>query len=62
MAKQDGNDPDWCGYKCKSGEILFHYNKTTGEHKWEGGDQVILKMFFIVFVFSGWVVWLVKTQ
>ena len=24
----------------KSGQILFYYNKTTGEHIWAGGDQV----------------------
>jgi hypothetical protein len=27
------HDPDWFGYECKSGQILFHYNKTTGEHR-----------------------------
>jgi hypothetical protein len=27
-------DPDWVGYACKSGQILFYYNKTTGEHRW----------------------------
>ena len=27
-------DPEWFGYECKSGQILFFYNKTTGEHRW----------------------------
>ena len=33
-------DPDWYGYECKPGQILFYYNKTTGEHIWAGGDVV----------------------
>ena len=40
MAAPDAVDPDWCGYECKSGQILFHYNKTTGEHRWIGGHDV----------------------
>ena len=27
-------DAEWTEYKCKSGEVMFLYNKTTGEHKW----------------------------
>ena len=27
-------DADWYAYQCKSGETLFYFNKTTGEHRW----------------------------
>ena len=30
-------ETDWTGYNCKSGEILFVYNKVTGQHKWPAG-------------------------
>ena len=25
---------DWYEYQCKSGQPVFYYNKTTGEHRW----------------------------
>jgi len=25
---------DWMEFYCKSGELLFHYNKKTTEHRW----------------------------
>ncbi|KAK3719411.1 hypothetical protein QZH41_015657, partial [Actinostola sp. cb2023] len=25
---------DWMEYYCKSGELLFYYNKVTAEHRW----------------------------
>ena len=40
MAEGEAVDPEWWGYECKSGQILFYYNKTTGEHRWANGDQV----------------------
>ena len=40
MAEREAEDPEWWGYECKSGQILFYYNKTTGEHRWANGDQV----------------------
>ena len=40
MAEGEAVDPEWWGYECKSGQILFYFNKTTGEHIWAGGDQV----------------------
>ncbi|XP_031568590.1 zinc finger E-box-binding homeobox 1-like [Actinia tenebrosa] len=33
MEAKQMND-DWLGLECKSGLILFYYNKRTGEHKW----------------------------
>jgi hypothetical protein len=32
--ESEQTDPDWIGYACKSGQILFYFNKTTGEHRW----------------------------
>jgi len=25
---------EWIPYYCKSGQLIFLYNKATGEHKW----------------------------
>ena len=32
---------DWMEYYCKSGELLFYYNKVTAEHGW---SDIALKM------------------
>jgi hypothetical protein len=39
------HDSDWFGYECKSGQILFYYNKTTGEHRWPCGSDVSKLMY-----------------
>ena len=54
MAEGEAVDPEWWGYECKSGQILFYYNKTTGEHIWSGGDQVggLLNITLLGILFS----------
>ena len=47
----DEIDPDWFGYECKSGEILFYYNIKTGEHRWRKHLSCSEVSLFITAVF-----------
>jgi len=36
-------DPGWMKFNCKSGELMFYYNKDTAEHKfpmWNSTSRV----------------------
>ena len=39
--RSDNIQTDWLQFVCKSGEILFIYNKKTGVHKWPTGEEIV---------------------
>ncbi|XP_031568570.1 zinc finger protein 2-like isoform X4 [Actinia tenebrosa] len=45
MSVSDQLDPDWYGYECKPGQLLFYYNKTTGEHRWNNNIPIKCEPF-----------------
>lgn len=34
---EDNGEDEWIKYRCESGQVIFHYNKVTGVHKWPPG-------------------------
>jgi len=44
-------DPGWMHYRCKSGELLFYYNKDTAEHKFPKWDST-LGVRYIIYIYS----------
>jgi len=45
-----GTESDWVEKRCKSGELLYHYNKVSGEKQWpSGGAHRVsdVSMFYI---------------